>query len=107
MIQKISHFTSGDGNNIIPVQPEDILSESQNMTTLSGNIKAKKGSVAAFFKNIELLEKKNISPKQKKDIIAVMNKLAPVLIALGFDKYVVFKNPEVQKIIDDAVSAKK
>ena len=84
------------------VKPEDILSDGDDYTILDGNVKARKGSIAAFTKNVDILEKPDTSEQQKKAIIETLNELAPVLVAVGLDRHCVFKNPIVQQIIDNA-----
>ena len=82
-----------------PVRPEDILSDNDNTVNLNGLI-ARKGSIAAFLKNIDIFEDSSATPEQKAQALAMMQELASVLIATGLSKHAVFKNPEVQKLLE-------
>jgi len=82
-----------------PVRPEDILSDDDNTVNLNG-LTARKGSIAAFLKNIDIFEDSSASPEQKAQALATMQELAPVLVATGLSKHAVFKNPEVQMLLE-------
>lgn len=87
--------------NSAPIRPEDILKDGEDF--IPGTT-ARKGSVAAFFKNLDVIE----NPSSEKDTcdaaMEIMRELAPVLTSLNFHKHLVFKNPVVQKILMDAVA---
>lgn len=82
------------------VRPEDLLPDNQNTVNLDGII-GRKGSIAAFLKNIDLLENPSSSPEQQTNALAAMKELAPVLIATGLHRHAVFKNPLVQRLLDE------
>lgn len=86
-----------------PTRPEDVLSENSNYTQLGGVI-ARKGSVAAFLKNIELLEISTATQQDKEKAVDIMRELVPVLIGLNFHKHVTFHNETAQKLLDDEIS---
>ncbi len=84
-----------------PIKPETVLSDAEDKVLLNG-ITGRKGSVAAFLQNIDIIEQPNITSQERSDVIKVMEELAPVLVAVGLHKHAVFKNPEVQKMLDNA-----
>lgn len=81
------------------VRPEDILGDSENYTNING-ITARKGSVAAFLKNIEILENPDSSAEMQTQALDMLKELAPVLKALQFPRYVTFKNKQVQNLFE-------
>jgi len=88
------------GSNNKPINPEDILSEQQNTTVLNG-ILVRKGSIAAFLKNLDLLDNPSITSEQKSAVISVIKELMPAVIAAGLAKHVVFKNPLIQSLVEE------
>ena len=82
------------------IKPEDILSDDQNFINLNGSATARKGSIAAFLKNIDLLETSK-DEDEKTAALEMIKELAPVMVAVGLHKHTVFKNKEVQSIIDE------
>lgn len=88
-------------SNNQPVRPEDILKDGEDF--VSGTT-ARKGSIAAFMRNIEVIENSDLEKEVHDAAIKIMRELAPVLVEFNFHKHVVFQNPIVQKILMDAVS---
>ena len=85
--------------NKTSITPEDILADKQNFIEING-IVARKGSVAAFLKNIDLLEDTYSSAQQKAEAQAMLEELAPAIIALKLYQHASFKNPIVQAILE-------
>ena len=85
----------------LSTRPEDILAEDQNSVQLGGAF-VRKGTIAAFLKNIDSLEEADLSYEQRETVLQTMRELAPALIAAGLHKHAIFKNTEVQAILDDA-----
>lgn len=85
------------------VQPEDVLPDGLDCSEMNGRI-VRKGTIAAFLANIEILEDSNINEKQKYEIISTLKELAPSVIAIGLHKHVKFKNLEIEKILLDVYS---
>jgi hypothetical protein len=83
-------------------RPEDVLSDESNSINLN-EVNIRKGTVAAFLKNITILESPELPEENKNDAIAIMKELAPALIAAGLYKHATFHNPIVQKILDDEI----
>lgn len=84
------------------IRPEDILPDDQNTTFVNG-INARKGSVAAFLKNIDILENNDSTAEEKEGALYAMRKLTPVLRALNLLHYVSFKNKTAQDLLEDAI----
>jgi len=82
------------------IKPEDILSDDKNTTERNG-LTLRKGTVAAALANVEIIESHSATKTEKAGAIAVIKELAPALIALGLSKHLNWKNPVIQKIMDD------
>ena len=84
------------------IRPEDILSDAQNTTFVDG-INVRKGSVAAFLKNIDILENKSSTEEEKEGALHAMQELSPALRALNLLHYVDFKNKAAQDLLEDSI----
>lgn len=100
-IATISIATSAFACDQDGVRPEDVLSDSQNTTVVDG-MTVRKGSVAAFLRNIEILEDKNASKDQRIGANKMLKELAPSIVAVGLHKHAQFKNPQVEKLLMNA-----
>lgn len=85
--------------SLTPSRPQDVLADGQDTVSLNG-ISARKGSVAAFLKNIELIESPDASEQDKAQALQIMQELAPVLVALKLPQHVIFKNPIAQVLLE-------
>ncbi|MCE2992902.1 MAG: hypothetical protein ACK5WS_07370 [Alphaproteobacteria bacterium] len=83
------------------VRPEDVLSDSQNTTVVDG-LTVRKGSVAAFLRNIEVLEDKQSSAEQSAAALNIIKELSPAIVAVGLHKHAEFKNKQVEAILVEA-----
>lgn len=81
------------------VRPEDILCDDEDFVEING-IKGRKGSIAAFLRNIDVFESPNSSKEDKADAIKMIEKLAPIVVATGMCKHAVFKNKTIQNILE-------
>jgi len=80
------------------VRPEDLLPDGADSTSINGKI-VRKGSIAAFLANVDILESGNATEEQKQNAINTMIELAPTIIASGLHKHVEFKNPQIEQIL--------
>jgi hypothetical protein len=80
------------------VKPEDILPDGTDHAFRNGEI-IRKGTVAAFLANIDILENPHSSAEQIQMALQTMQELAPGVVAVGLHKHVVFKNSQVEKIL--------
>ncbi len=80
------------------ISPSDILSDSDDYVNLNG-VKARKGSIAAFLKNIDVIESKDTSLEMKEAALNMIKELAPVIVASGLCKHAVFKNKIIEEIL--------
>lgn len=87
------------------VKPEDILPDAVNSVAING-IVVRKGSIAAFLANADILENANSLPKQKQAAIEMIKELAPAIIVLNLHKHVVFKNAQIEQILVAAETKK-
>lgn len=87
-------------SNYNPIRPEDILPDGIDKIAIDGQT-VRKGTIAAFLLNTEILENPAATEKQKQEAKNLMKELAPAVIAIGLHKHVVFKNPEAEKILTD------
>ncbi|WP_454780515.1 hypothetical protein [Legionella sp. WA2022007384] len=83
------------------IRPQDILPDGVDNTSINGTI-VRKGTIAAFLANAEILEQHNSTEIQKEDAIKTMKELAPAVIATGLHQHAVFKNKEIEQILIDA-----
>jgi hypothetical protein len=85
------------------IKPEDILKDGADYLEIDGK-KVRKGTVAAFLANIEILENPNTSNQHKSDALLAMKELAPAIITVGLHKHVTFKNVAAVKILAEVES---
>ena len=81
------------------VKPEDILSEGESFADLNG-VRVRKGSIAAFLQNIDLLGNPQALEQQKIDALNMIKQLAPAVVAAGLHKHAIFKNQVVQALLE-------
>ena len=93
-------------SNNKPIRPEDILPDGIDSTTINGKM-VRKGTIAAFLANTDILENQNATELQKKEAIDAMKELASAVIAIGLHKHVIFKNTQAEQILVDAEIAVK
>src|SRR5437879_5135313 len=94
-------FMGKNMSNKNSVRPEDVLPDDVNSTVING-IPVRKGTIAAFLANSDILENPSASSQQKQAAIKMMKELAPAVIALGLHKHVVFKNTQIEQVLVDA-----
>lgn len=82
-------------------RPEDILPENENYAVING-IKVRKGTIGAALKNATILASSLTDPTEKEEAKKIITELAPALVVLGMYEHVVWKNPNIQKIIEIA-----
>ena len=72
-----------------------MLADNKDHASFNGTI-IRKGSIAAFIKNVDLLELDAENP----GAMAALKELAPAIVAVGLHKHVTFKNKLVQDLLD-------
>lgn len=87
-------------NNTL-IRPEDVLPDGFDSTAINGTI-VRKGTIAAFLANTDVLENPAVTEKQTQEAKSLMRELAPAVITIGLHKHAIFKNPEVEQILIDA-----
>jgi hypothetical protein len=85
-------------SNHTSVHPDDILPDGSDSTSIHGQM-IRKGTIAAFLANLDILENNSIPEKNKLDALKVMKELAPAIITIGLHKHVIFKNPRVEELL--------
>lgn len=80
------------------IRPEDILPDGVDAATLNGST-VRKGTVAAFLANIEIIENCSNNETVKQAALNMLKELAPAVLKIGLDKHVIFKNKIVQQIL--------
>lgn len=80
------------------VKPEDILPDGIDNAVINGK-NVRKGTIAAFLANTDILENLNSSEQEKQEAINTMKELAPAVIAIGLHKHVIFKNSQAEQIL--------
>ncbi|ARG99850.1 hypothetical protein [Legionella micdadei] len=86
------------------VLPEDIIADGADHTVINGT-KVRKGSVAAFIANIEILQNPNSSTEDKDNALQAMKELAPAIVTVGLHHHVTFKNKQAEAIIQQAAKS--
>lgn len=84
------------------VRPEDILPDNINAVEING-VAARKGTVAAALANAKILASNNKTDAEKREAKEMIRELAPSLVALELHQHITWNNPEIQKIIDEAL----
>lgn len=87
-------------------RPEDILYDGVDSANMNG-LMVRKGTIAAFLVNTDILENSNATEQQKQEAISVMKELASAVVAIGLHKHVIFKNPQVEQMLIDAEKCTK
>lgn len=82
------------------IQASDIIPDGADFAQING-MQIRKGSVAAFLANINLLENSSTT-KEKEDALHVLQELAPTIIAIGLQNHVTFKNKQVEELLQQA-----
>ncbi len=96
-------FMSLIGEGQMGIKPEDILPDAQNTATFGG-VSLRKGTVAAALANAEILESRDATESEKTDARNTLKALVPALVVLGLNKHLVWKNPEIQKMMDEVLA---
>jgi len=79
-------------------RPEDILPDGDDTASVGGKV-VRKGTIAAFLANIEVLESEKSTDTEKQSAKAMMQELAPSVVAIGLHKHVIFKNKEAEQML--------
>ena len=58
--------------------------------------------MAAVLANARLLDSPDVTEQEKHEAMEMIKELAPALVVTEFSKHLSFKNPNIQKIVDDA-----
>lgn len=90
-------------SNNSSVRPEGVLPDGVDTTSINGKM-VRKGTIAAFLANADILENCNANEHQKQEALNMMLELAPAVITIGLHKHVIFKNPQVEQILVKAES---
>ncbi|WP_028387775.1 hypothetical protein [Legionella fairfieldensis] len=83
------------------VCPEDIIPDGADYTQING-VSVRKGTVAAFIANIDLLENPDSCLDTRKQALIALKELAPFIITIGLDQHVIFKNTQIQDILAES-----
>lgn len=83
------------------IKAEDIIADHENYAVLNG-IRIRKGTMGAALANAEIFTSSDSTETEKNDAMNSLKELAPLLVNLSFCKHLTWKNPEIQKIFDEA-----
>lgn len=86
-----------------PIKPENILADGQDTAELNGRT-VRKGTVAAALANLDILQSPISTAEEKIAAKNMIIELAPDLIAIGLHQHLTWKNPEIEKIIQDTIA---
>lgn len=80
------------------LKPEDIFPTGVDTAIVNGKT-VRKGTIAAFIANADILENDAASHQEKEDALKTIQELAPAVFATGLHKHVTYKNPVIQAIL--------
>jgi len=89
--------------NYTAKKPEDILPDNQDYFTDTNGNTIRKGTVAAAIANARIIESDKSSIVEKEAALAAIKDLAPILVNFGFNQFINWKNPLIQKVFDQSV----
>ena len=81
------------------MKPEDMLADNEDFVPLENGGKIRKGTVAAFIANIEIIDDEVIGSIAYQEAVRDLKALIPVC-KLGLLKHFEVKSPRVRAIID-------
>ncbi len=81
-----------------PIRPEDILPTGMDSAKI-GPRQVRKGSVAAFVANIDLLENSQLDAASQTAILNLLKELAPAIVSVGLHRHVTFKNDRIEQLL--------
>lgn len=84
------------------VKPEDILPDGEDFIEIQ-NQKLRKGTVAAALANARILEDPTATEDEKAHALKAIHSLVPALIALKMHDHVTWRNPLIQRMIEDEI----
>lgn len=82
------------------LRPEEILADGVDFTIRNGH-KLRKGSIAAIVANIQVVEDENSLQEEKESSFTILKELSTTWFALEMDKYMNFKNKDIQAMFND------
>lgn len=82
------------------ISPQDVIADGNETAEFQGQM-IRKGTVKAAIENVKIMESEEASILEKQAAKDMIKKLAPDIIALELDKYMTWKNPDVQAIFDE------
>jgi hypothetical protein len=80
------------------VTPDDMLEDRLDGKYING-VYVRKGSVAAFFANIDIIQNPFVTVQQSAEAIDQMKGLAPGLVAIGLGEHCILKNTIAHEIL--------
>ncbi|MCL1125971.1 hypothetical protein [Shewanella surugensis] len=81
------------------MKAEDILADNENFVALANGGKIRKGSMAAFIANIEIIDNQPMGSLKYQEVVADLKTLLPVCES-GLLKHFEVKSPRVRNIIE-------
>jgi hypothetical protein len=80
--------------------PTDILADGIDSKMQNG-VMIRKGTIGAILANLDAIDSDKYNSDEKEAAIMAIKEGVPTLIALNFDKHLIWKNPLVQKMMED------
>lgn len=82
--------------------PEDILPDDTNSMVING-VNVRKGTIGAVLRNADILANTTANDLLNKEALQNIKILAPGLVALKMHEHVIWKNKEIQDIVNNEV----
>jgi hypothetical protein len=79
-------------------RPEDILKDGEQERVVNG-VRLRMGTIGAFMQNARVFSSPTGAPAEKAAARKALVDYAPTIVAIGFDRQVTWKDPEVARII--------
>ena len=96
-IEAVCHLPETKQNKVKGVSPVDVLESGKDTGEFHG-LTVRKGTIKAAIENVKILESAQASWSEKQAAKDMVRKLAPDMIALELNKYVTWKNHDIQAI---------
>lgn len=84
------------------IKPEDVLPDGQDFVVVD-NTRIRKGSFAALLANADIIATDTSSAEEKAAAKKVFAEIVSSTVASGVHKHILWKNPDLQQLMQEAV----
>jgi hypothetical protein len=84
-----------------PIRPEQVVPDDANFAAASfTETKIRKGTFGAIILNADILENPLATAEEKAAALDMIQQLLPAMVKFGAAKHIVWKNPQIQQIME-------